>query len=82
MSKQPSTPGDRTPWFSGTVTPVREGVYQRDMSNFNRPAGRWSYWTGKFWGGWGGDPLTAEKNKAYESCVQDVPWRGLTKEPK
>lgn len=70
-----------TPWFSGDVTPVREGLYQRgsDDSHF-----MW-YWNSLYWefGGWAREHCDA--SKVYRSqtlaLCQSMPWRGLASDP-
>lgn len=69
----------KTPWFPGSINPVRVGLYERDMRAYYRQAGKWSWWDGKRWHGWGGTPSIAVANGigGHISCVQDMPWRGL-----
>lgn len=70
---------DFTPWYPPEVKPVRVGVYERDMLHTGN--GRFSFWTGKFWGGWGMTPEIAERNKKFCSSMQDQSWRGLKRHP-
>ena len=77
MSKKPKT----TPWFSGNVKPVRDGVYERDYGGKGEPA---HIVFGRFSGGlWMCGDKTAER-AALEVCAtsfQDEPWRGLAEKP-
>lgn len=69
-----------TPWFDGSVKPVRPGVYERDGL---RQLGSivYSRWTGDRW------LLSANSlDGAYlficTSDYQTLKWRGLAEEPK
>lgn len=63
----------KTEWFPATVTPAREGVYQRKY--------RWgvdyAYWNGRDWGVSAGTPWEAAGWRKLLSA-HDLPWRGLT----
>lgn len=67
-----------TPWFRATVTPVRNGVYQR------KPVGMlvYSYWDGKLWYIGGKDPDNAVR--LFQECVpsvfQNSKWRGIAEQ--
>ena len=67
-----------TPWFKGTVKPVRIGVYQRKF------CGRvcYSYWTGSFWDCLFINAQYADWAKATPSpsVAQELRWRGRTSE--
>lgn len=60
----------KTPWYPGSIKPVRVGSYER---LYSMPGFR-DWWTGTHWVMW-----DAEGPKAM---TQDRPWRGLTKEQK
>ena len=71
----------KTPWFDGSVKPVRVGVYQRRYSN---GLILYSLWDGARW------MLNAETaNEAAgtgarwkdASPHQFIPWRGLASDP-
>ena len=67
----------KTPWFPGNVKPVHIGVYERDMTH----GGRWSYWNGAFWCGWGASREVAYHNGqcGFLSNTQEARWRGLVR---
>ena len=66
-----------TPWFPGTVKPVRVGVYERQYS-LMRSERLYCHWDGKYWYAWAMTPKQAEK--AYTlSALQNLPWRGVLK---
>ena len=63
-----------TPWYPGTVKPVRVGVYERWYPLSNEAF--FSFWTGKFW-----RAGTKNINATFyerESDFQNFKWRGLT----
>lgn len=66
-----------TPWFSGDIKPVHEGVYEKDVSY----QGRFQYWCGDYWCGWHETPDGAVRNISFKSQDQDSPWRGLAEKP-
>ena len=71
-----------TPWFRGTVKPVRKGVYERDFSGtyagyLRRP--NYCYWNGKFWCLCGTNPKIAVWYQDKPSLNQNIPWRGVEK---
>jgi hypothetical protein len=60
-----------TGWFSGSVRPVHEGVYQRRF-----PAGPYSCWSGQRW--FGDAATAAVAATALEaSRYPSAEWRGL-----
>ena len=65
-----------TPWFPGTVKPVRVGVYEREYRCSRRI---YNYWNGKTWSGPSPVPKGAEIFKPFYSPYQDLPWRGVMK---
>lgn len=67
-----------TPWFHGSVKPVRVGVYERKPSPGTEP---YSYWNGEFWASSDDTPERAAHSIwiEYESHIQNLSWRGLTK---
>ena len=76
-------PPKLTPWFPGSVKPVRKGVYML-RSGTGRVVG-YQYWNGKHWGYWCD---TVEEAAASKGCgyaateFQNDAWRGLAQEPK
>lgn len=65
-----------TPWFPGTVKPVRVGVYERKFPNGWRS---YNYWNGKAWPSPSPVPKGAEIFKSFCSPYQDLSWRGVLK---
>ena len=69
-----------TPWFSGTVKPVRVGAYER-LYFREQLETRYSYWNGEEWSVWSilpsGAALAAEEKRI--SGLQNLPWRGVMK---
>lgn len=63
-----------TPWYPGTVKPVRKGVYQRQYS-FGNP---YCYWTGRRWCMCEPNPERAACSTEIISGFDRLPWRGLT----
>jgi len=64
-----------TPWFPGTVKPVRVGVYQRDYGKHGGTV--YCYFDGIMW-----HVTSAElrfTSKAARSLSQYMPWRGVLK---
>jgi hypothetical protein len=74
----------KTPWFDGSVKPVRPGVYERRLSRTSQVRfARWIY------GAWRSPALTAEQAAAETNQSMFQPggllgfkWRGLAEEPK
>lgn len=67
----------KTPWFDGSVKPVRVGVYER---TFGSGETHFSKWDGKRWNQFGN--LLYASRQMNASGWQNLPWRGLTKPPK
>lgn len=72
-----------TDWFSGSVKPVRKGVYQRMYTYGKSTQSQYCYWDGKFW--YMGEPR-ADLARAYGTSPynglapnQFLPWRGVLK---
>lgn len=64
-----------TPWFDGTVKPVRVGVYQRKYHN----GIFYCYWDGKYFSS-GTYSISGLVHKVRGmSPWQDLPWRGVMK---
>ena len=63
-----------TPWFPGTVKPVRVGVYERlyNTQTF------YCLWDGEYWHVWATTQVAAEKVFGF-SAYQNFPWRGVMK---
>lgn len=71
----------RTEWFSGSVKPVRAGVYERMYPAGKSGVVRYSYWSGEHWYTSGGTPSIATGALYYDDVAprQALPWRGLVK---
>jgi hypothetical protein len=71
-----------TDWFPGSAKPTRKGVYERDDTGTVMCDGRpnFSKWDGSKWCS---SEVTAESaaRNSWESCEQDLPWRGLAENP-
>ena len=67
-----------TPWFPGTVKPVRVGVYERQYS-LMRSERLYCHWDGKVWSTWARTPRVALKDAFMSSMFQNLPWRGVMK---
>jgi hypothetical protein len=67
----------KTPWFDGSVKPVRLGVYQRRYVG----GARYARWTGRYWCLPWRRVATAAQDTAA-SFFERLPWRGLAEEPK
>ena len=66
-----------TPWFAGTIKPVREGVYQRKISNIVKC---YCYWDGEQWF-LGSKSFYLAYLEPMLSINQDgFEWRGLRRE--
>ena len=67
----------KTPWFDGSIKPVREGVYQRML-------GRDFYWSrfenGEWYACWALSKFSEAARTRVVSPLQKRSWRGLTKE--
>ena len=57
--------GPVTPWFDGTIKPVRKGWYEVKPSIYN---GQMRYWNGKHW---------LDRCMCCKSFDQEKPWRGM-----
>lgn len=68
-----------TPWFPADVKPARVGVYERQGSRDTYP---FSYWDGKRWLLSGETPEAAARHHDSASYRQNLPWRGLAKDPR
>lgn len=64
-----------TPWFVGTLNPIRVGVYER-VSSYGVG---YSYWNRRFWGMQGSTIDEAIKLQSKPSLWQTLPWRGVAK---
>ena len=65
-----------TPWFSGDDRPIHTGVYQRDYYGHYE----YSYWNGTLWN-WAARRVADAYHSFTVSAHQDLPWRGVLKEP-
>jgi len=54
-----------TPWFPGSVKPVREGVYERRMGSTSML--RYSHWNGAKWGA----SCDFAKDAAFNPCTSE-----------
>ena len=66
-----------TPWFPGTVKPVRFGVYQRRLANTDIA---FSYWDGEQWFLANRTPYEAFGEPALSFNQDGFEWRGLRHE--
>jgi hypothetical protein len=87
---------DETPWFPGSVKPVRVGVYRRvgvwlhQFGSENPRADGYAFWDGKKWSMSEGNPgvaAEARKRTCYQPNLSwgrgaDFMWCGLNKESK
>lgn len=64
-----------TPWFSGKVKPVRDGVYERKYLISGAPFCRYEK------GRWYCPARTVSQaaKQSDTSLLQDLPWRGVAK---
>ena len=62
---------DLTAWLPGSSTPVREGVYERRVSD-----GSYSCWNGRTWNRDAETPAAAA-GATEPSAFQNASWRGL-----
>ena len=67
-----------TPWYPGTVKPVRDGIYQRKS---NRADPREIYYAKFSRGRWLGGYLNLQNALVckWGSGTQSAPWRGVSK---
>jgi hypothetical protein len=66
-----------TPWFPTTVSPARPGLYQRDYGpELQRLTAVPDWWDGEQWG------IVGIVDGRRVKAMNDMPWRGLVKEPK
>ena len=70
-----------TPWFPGSVKPVRKGVYQREYTYGKTPNVQYCYWNGKAWAMGEHTVERAEwnRNAFILAPNQSLPWRGVLK---
>lgn len=71
-----------TPWFDGTIKPLRNGIYQRHYDiNSGEPKVLYCKFKNGVW--WVNSKTPEEALKALmESPFQDsIPWRGLAENP-
>lgn len=74
--------GKLTPWFPGDVKPARPGVYKRKRPVGLRAFGCFSYWDGRRWRMSSSSLKEAGTLPRTPSLFQQLPWRGLTQDPK
>lgn len=68
-----------TPWFAGSVKPVRKGVYEREIPTIGKTA--FWHWSGKRWD-YGGQHEASDVCKSRTPALnQDLRWRGLAYDP-
>ena len=65
-----------TPWFPGTVKPVRVGVYERQYRTGDFG---YCYWSGQIWSWKATTPAGALRLQNTRSPYQNTPWRGVLK---
>lgn len=67
-----------TPWFHGTIKPVRKGVYML-KDGFRDKIG-YQYWNGEHWGVWCFTPQDANRfRRICDMRFQYDQWRGVAK---
>lgn len=66
-----------TPWFPGSVKPVRAGVYERRYSG---NAIAYSRWDGTQWLH-GSYEFDLARRAKYPTFQPSLPWRGLAAKP-
>jgi hypothetical protein len=71
----------KTPWFDGTLTPERVGVYEREQEPPFHPRSFYSYWNGYRWLCGRNSPNLAP-TEGWSSLCQNLRWRGLSQDPK
>ena len=64
-----------TPWFHGSIKPVRVGVYQRDYGKHGGIV--YCYFDGILWHGAAAELCFV--SKTAHSLSQYMPWRGVLK---
>jgi hypothetical protein len=69
-----------TPWFDGSVKPVRPGVYERAFGPDAPP--RYAEWTGWQWLESRGTVRSAPRSLKVSATQSAAGWRGLAEEPK
>ena len=71
----------KTPWFDGSLKPVRDGVYER-LYDEGTPSQE--VFMCRFQGAWMYPCDTAQEasTENFPSSFQHLKWRGLTKPPK
>lgn len=67
-----------TEYFPGHIRPARSGVYERKFAGDGRFL---SNWNGYFWGCNKISAAAAYLVRDVKSFDQNIPWRGLAKEP-
>lgn len=72
---------NKTPWFDGSVKPVRPGVYEVSWNGMAF-APRFSHWNGRRWGFRDFSAKEAHETRASKAMGPIHEWRGLTKEAK
>lgn len=67
-----------TPWYPGTINPMRDGAYLCDYSSTSEGGWHLDYWltNGTDIGFWYVNEPNGEWNDAWYT---ELPWRGLTK---
>ncbi len=64
-----------TPWYPGTIKPVRVGVYER---RYPDGATLYSLWDGVQWY-WAWDTAALASREYKYTYTQTIPWRGVAK---
>ena len=65
-----------TPWFDGSIKPVRAGVYE---TSYGRSG--YAYFDGKRWGWVNATVEQASKDQDTNGAFQRKRWRGLAEDP-
>ena len=63
----------KTPWYRGSQRPVRDGIYERNYGAIYSNVYRCYFERGLWY---------RDENRYAVSEIQNLPWRGLTKDSK
>ena len=67
-----------TPWYPGTVKPVRDGVYERKFPLKNS-VGFTRFANGRWYLSWDTLDRALRDDESVEGIWQDIKWRGVAK---
>ena len=71
-----------TKWYSASIKPVREGVYEtrcKQLQGWEVKEGSFQHWNGKWWGENCASIDLAQKYEPYETGWTITKWRGVKK---